>query len=362
MSLQLLFTPYNLKFKFAAGTSRGTLTEKQVWFVKVFDESNRSVFGIGEIATLARLSIDYLADFDEQLNKLAKSIGTHRLPSTEQEAYDLVHLLVPQSLPSLRFALEIALLDLINGGNREIFANNFFKGVLSIPINGLVWMGDGPFMKEQIDAKLKAGFSCLKMKIGAIDFDAECNLLRYIRKSYPPEKLTLRVDANGAFSTEDCLLKLKALEEFGLHSIEQPIMPRQPEAMNLICAKSRIPVALDEELIGVNGRNAKEKLLKEIEPAFIILKPGLLGGFYSTKEWIEIAERQNIGWWITSALESNVGLNAICQFTANYDVKMHQGLGTGQLFENNIPSPLNTNGDQISYHTDGYWDLSRLEF
>lgn len=362
MSLQLKFTPYTLKFNFAAGTSRGVFHEKTVWFIKLYNEDDPLTFGLGEVAPIDRLSIDYSASFEIVLDKLASSISSCAMPANEGEVFNKVQELVPLELPSVRFALETAMLDLLYGGKREIFKNNFFSKEKKIPINGLVWMGDEDFMKSQIDLKIKSGFTCIKIKIGALDFETECKLLRYIRKNYPGKKLTVRVDANGAFRTEECMLKLRGLEQFDLHSIEQPIMPRQPEAMALLCLKTKLPIALDEELIGVYGKQDKTDLLNEIRPAYIILKPGLIGGFQSTKEWIEIAENMGIGWWITSALESNIGLNAICQFTAQYKIKTHQGLGTGQLFENNIPSPLTIEGENILYSQEGNWDLTRVVF
>ncbi|MFT7159999.1 MAG: o-succinylbenzoate synthase [Bacteroidia bacterium] len=362
MSLKLLFTPYILKFNFDAGTSRGVLKEKEVWFLKLFKEGNNATYGIGEVATIERLSVDYNVSFEDVLVKISAALSRCNLPNNSDEIFAFVQELVPEQLPAVRFALETAMLDLLNGGQRMIFENDFYKSSKEIPINGLIWMGDEAFMKEQIDAKLEAGFSCIKMKIGAIDFEAECQLLRYIRKNYPKEKLILRVDANGAFRTEDCMLRLKALEEFDLHSIEQPIMPKQPESMTLLGVKAKVPIALDEELIGINGRQQRTDLLEEIRPDYIVLKPGLLGGFKSASEWIEIAESLSIGWWITSALESNVGLNAICQFTAQYQNAMHQGLGTGQLFENNIPSPLKVKGEHVIYDPKGHWDLTGVDF
>lgn len=362
MSLQLKFTPYTLKFNFAAGTSRGVFHEKTVWFIKLYQGDDPLTFGLGEVAPIDRLSVDYSASFEVVLGKLATKISSCPMPAKEEEVFDRVEELVPRELPSVRFALETAMLDLINGGSREIFKNAFFRKEKKIPINGLVWMGDEDFMKGQIDLKIKSGFNCIKIKIGALDFETECKLLGYIRQNYPGKKLTVRVDANGAFRTEECMLKLKALEKFDLHSIEQPIMPRQPESMALLCIKTKLPIALDEELIGINGKANKTNLLNEIKPAYIILKPGLVGGFRSTMEWIEIAESMGIGWWITSALESNIGLNAICQFTSRYKIKTHQGLGTGQLYENNIPSPLAIEGENILYMQDGNWDLTRVAF
>ncbi len=357
MSIQLKFVPHTLQFNFAAGTSRGVFHEKKIWLIKVYTSENPQCFGVGEVAPIDRLSVDYAVDWEAELDKLTARLAKEDLPANRQEVYALVQSLVPAEQPSLRFALEIALLDWLQGGERLIFPNDFSLKEKTLPINGLVWMGDRAFMKEQIDSKIAAGFTCIKMKIGALDFDTELSLLRYIREQYS-NTLTLRVDANGAFRTEECLLKMKKLEEFDLHSIEQPIMPRQPEAMGLLCLKSKVPIALDEELIGVVGMAHKRNLLEEIQPAYIILKPGLLGGFQATAEWIDLAEELGIGWWITSALESNVGLNAICQFTGQYPVTMHQGLGTGQLYHNNIPSPLTIKGERLYYRQDAYWDFT----
>ena len=362
MSLLLNYTPYTLKFNFDAGTSRGVLKEKLVWFIKVHNETDPRNFGLGEISTIDRLSFDFNADFEHELGKLADNIRGIDIPESAQDVYVLVQQLVPSHLPSIRFALETALLDYMNGGKRQIFKNNFYWSHENILINGLVWMGDKSFMKDQIDRKFQDGFSCIKLKIGAIDFDEELALLEYIRGKYTKEQLALRVDANGAFTTQECMLKLKALEAFDLHSIEQPIMPRQPEAMSLLCLKSKVPIALDEDLIGVYEEHQKKRLLDEIDPAYIVIKPSLVGGFASAIEWINLAEERGIGWWITSALESNIGLNAISQFTAEQDAMGHQGLGTGQLFENNIPSPLRIQGEFLSYKQNAQWDFTRLEF
>lgn len=232
------------------------------------------------------------------------------------------------------------MLDLFNGGKGIIFPHLFTQGKASIPVNGLIWMGEEEFMLRQIDEKLAQGFTCIKLKIGALDFDKECNILSYIRKQYSEQQITLRVDANGAFLANETLGKLKTLATFGIHSIEQPIKQGQRLAMAQLCKQTPIPVALDEELIGVHIYEEKEKLLKQIRPQFIILKPSLLGGFTHCREWINLADKLNIGWWITSALESNVGLIAISQFTATLNNSLPQGLGTGQLYSNNTDSPL----------------------
>lgn len=362
MALILKFTKHILKFKFDAGTSRGVLKTKDAWILKVYQSGKPKIYGLGEVSTIERLSFDYSVDFEVELAELQKSLSQEELPQSEEGIYKLVSNVVSAYRPAIRFGLETALLDLLHGGNFKIFDNSFYNSERGIPINGLIWMGEKEFMKQQIDEKLKLGYKCIKLKIGAIEFDAECELLKYIRSQYPADKLILRVDANGAFITQEVLKKLERLADFDLHSIEQPIMPRQPEAMGLVCEKSQVPIALDEELIGVFGKREKTELLKDIRPAYIILKPSLVGGFAATAEWIEIAEAQNVGWWITSALESNVGLNAICQFTAQYNYVGHQGLGTGQLFENNIHSPLAIQGEEIVYNQTLSWDYWDLEF
>ena len=355
MSIILEFKPITLKFKMPAGTSRGILKEKTSWFLKIFNSNKKYEYGTGEVAPLEKLSIDWESDIEYELNQIGIELLKHTLPNSENGVFDLVSKLVPNNLPSIKFGLETALLDLFHGGNKEVFKNSFYRSQQKIPINGLVWMGDKSFMKKQIDEKIKAGFKCIKIKIGAIDFDEELELLKYIRSKYTQDILTIRVDANGAFSTQKALQKLKQLEAFDLHSIEQPIRQKQRMSMQLLCTKANIPIALDEELIDINGRADKEELLDDIMPDYIILKPSLLGGFRETAEWIEIAEQKNIGWWITSALEANIGLNAICQFTANYNTEMHQGLGTGSLFENNIDSPLTISGEEIFYDQKANW-------
>lgn len=362
MSFKLAHTLHTLEFKFDAGTSRGVLKTKDAWILKIAHSDRPGMVGYGEVSTIDRLSFDYQLDFDAELDSLAHELRNEPMPKSEEAVYKLVQNLVPVQKPAIRFALETALLDLLNGGQFQIFNNPFYNNEKRIPINGLIWMGDESFMLKQIEDKLAQGFKCLKMKIGAIDFDTELKILKSIRARYSVEELILRVDANGAFQTQDVLLKLDQLGELDLHSIEQPIMPRQYHAMQLTCKRSPVPVALDEELIGVFDAKEKRKLLEGIRPPYIILKPSLLGGFKATQEWISLAEELNIGWWITSALESNIGLNAICQFTAEYPDLPHQGLGTGQLYHNNFYSPLTIDGEEIYYHENFSWDLSSLDF
>jgi o-succinylbenzoate synthase len=250
----------------------------------------------------------------------------------------------------------------MNGGKRTVYNNAFAKAERTININGLVWMGSKNFMLQQIDEKLAAGYDTIKMKVGAIDFKKECEVLAYIREKYDESKITLRVDANGAFSVHEVIEKLEQLSQFKLHSIEQPIKQGNEDVMAELCQNTPLPIALDEELIGIREYTDKYKLLKKIMPQFIILKPTLLGGFQQCREWIENANRLKIGWWMTSALESNIGLNAITQFTAEFNNILPQGLGTGQLYHNNIASPLEIKQGKILHNLNQNWDLSVLEF
>lgn len=362
MSLKLDFTPHTLRFKFDAGTSRGVLREKTTYIIRVFDDSRPQVFGLGEAGPLKGLSVDEVDDLPEAIRALEGDLSEARAPASSVEALQLVHQVVPGEYPSLRFALETALLDLLNGGVRTVFNNQFSVGTQAIPINGLIWMGDKQFMLEQISAKLDAGYNCLKMKIGAIDFDTECEILGSIRKQFTAEDVTLRVDANGAFKPAEALQRLDRLSAFQLHSIEQPIQPGQWEAYHVLCNRTPVPIALDEELIGVEERGRKAELLDFIRPQHVVLKPTLLGGFRATKEWIELAEKQEIGWWITSALESNVGLNAIAQFTAEFPIALPQGLGTGQLYHNNFTSPLFISHGFLHSGQSNVWDFRELNF
>lgn len=344
--LKARFQKHTLVFKFDAGTSRGILKEKEVWFVFLWEEERPYIVGIGECSILKGLSLDDRPDYEQKLGSFCKKIHFLNLETDLKE------------FPSIHFGIETALLDLKNKGVRKIFENSFFEKGSSIPINGLIWMGTKEFMLQQIEEKLKAGFTCLKMKIGAIDFEVEKEVLSSIRKRYPSDKIMLRLDANGAFAPNEALDKLYMLSDLDIHSIEQPIRQRQIEEMARLCHHSPIPIALDEELIGSWDIIEKQKLLQTIKPHYIIIKPSLLGGFEKSNEWITTAEKQNIGWWITSALESNIGLNAICQYTyeklkGNEDSP--QGLGTGSLYTNNIESPLCVQRGTISYWKDKPW-------
>lgn len=336
---------YILNFKRPSGTSRGIMTTKETWFIILDDNAKK---GIGECGILRGLSIDDRPDYEEKLKWVCENInlGLDALIS------ELVE------LPSIQFGVEMAFKSLESEYSFHLFPSAFTKGFDSISINGLVWMGSETFIREQIKDKIKAGFDCIKLKIGALDFQTELNILKSIREEFSISDIELRVDANGAFSADEALGKLKQLSEYQLHSIEQPIKPNQHQAMAQLCEATPLPIALDEELIGVFSPNDKKKVLETIKPQYIILKPSLVGGFSGSQEWIDIAENLNIKWWITSALESNVGLNAIAQWTYKLNNSMPQGLGTGSLFTNNFSSPLTVKNGTLHYDIIQKWNFN----
>ncbi|MGI9531592.1 o-succinylbenzoate synthase [Lutimonas sp.] len=340
--MEASFYKYYLDFKRPGGTSRGVLHQKETYYLLI---RNGTKTGIGECGLFRGLSCDDRPDYEDKLTWLCDNI--HK--NTDLLLGELIE------FPSIQFGLEQALMSLKSANLFELFPSDFTLGKDQIPINGLIWMGDESFMTEQISVKLNEGFTTLKMKIGAIDFDTELKILRRIRQQFSASALELRVDANGAFSTEEAMDKLKELRVYDIHSIEQPIKAGQLESMQDLCKTSPIPIALDEELIGVVGYVEKKQLLTEIKPQYIILKPSLVGGFNGSREWIELCESMGIGWWITSALESNIGLNAIAQFTYSLKSKMLQGLGTGGLFSNNIGSPLFVKNGSLGYDPQQKW-------
>ncbi len=354
--LKFSYFKRTLQFRFQAGTSRGVLTQHPIYILKVFDSENPAIYGLGEASPLKGLSIDDHPDFEKYVKRVCQSF-TEKKFKNRKEITSLILDKFTKKLPALRFGLETALLDLKNGGKRILFPNDFRLKNQPIPINGLIWMGAEEFMQRQIEQKLEDGFSCIKMKIGAIDFETELKLLQNIRAKFSADKITLRVDANGAFTPSEALNKLKKLAEFDLHSIEQPIQAGQLLALKNLCKNTPLPIALDEELIGIETSEEMQELLEYIEPQFIILKPTLVGGLEKSRQWIELAESLNIGWWMTSALESNIGLNAISQFTAEFSPTLPQGLGTGQLYENNYESPLMVKNGQIWYDLMKKWKL-----
>lgn len=343
--MQATYHQYFLKFKRPSGTSRGVLTTKETWFL-ILEKDGKQ--GIGECGLLRSLSIDDRADYEEKLRWVCKNIHLG-----EEELWNQL-----RDFPSIQFGVEMAFTSLESASPFLLTPSEFTTGHDSISINGLVWMGVKVFMKEQITEKIAAGFRCIKLKIGAIDFQTELDLLRYIRKEFTPGEIEIRVDANGAFDPPGALEKLKQLSEFGIHSIEQPIKQGQYPEMAQLCEKTPLPIALDEDLIGVSDVTKKRQVLQTIQPQYVIFKPSLIGGYRGTREWLDLAEQQGTGWWITSALESNVGLNAIAQFTYTLDNEMPQGLGTGSLYTNNFDSPLVVRQGHLHYEPQQNWNFN----
>ena len=339
--MQAEWTKYTLNFNNPVGTSRGVMHTRDIWYIIL---SRDGLTGIGECAPLPGLSIDNADEFEDALN-----IVCTYLAKNEPVPIEIVH-----SYPSLRFGAEMAILDLEMGGNHILFDTAFTRGKATLPINGLIWMSSFDNMKTQIDEKVKNGFKIIKIKIGAIEFDLEIKLLAYIRATYGHD-IELRLDANGAFSYAEAKDKVSELSQFNIHSIEQPIQVGQTHEMASLCQKSPIPIALDEELISWQKRPEKKELLMDIYPQYIIIKPTLVGGFADAQEWIDLADDLGIGWWVTSALESNIGLNAIAQWTATFNVSIPHGLGTGMLFSNNIQSPLEVQNGTLRYNVDRKW-------
>ncbi len=360
MSLTADYLKHTLHFRFEAGTSRGTLTEKTSYLIRIRDDANAAVVGYGECGPLVGLSYDDRPDFEEKLAGYCREFNEMDLELFSWNVAIILDQLISPAFPSILFGFESAMVDFLAGGCRVLYPSDFTRGQQNIPINGLVWMGDRAFMQAQIDEKLRAGFTTIKLKIGAIDFEQECDLLAGIRERFSADQITLRVDANGAFHPADAMAKLERLAQYTLHSIEQPIAAGQPDLMAELCQHTPVPIALDEELIGQMEYVHKYRLLKKIRPQYIILKPTLLGGLRHCDEWIELAGRLNIDWWITSALESNIGLNAIAQYTAQFKNFLPHGLGTGQLYYNNIESPLHITNGQLHYGSGQEWNLSLL--
>jgi len=327
-------TPRLLHFKQPAGTSRGVYNTRKVWYIEISSMENPSIKGIGECAPLPNLSCDDVPQYEEVLQQACSRVAREgNIPTESLRNY-----------PSILFGLETALRH-YETGSLALWDTPFSRGEAGIPINGLIWMGNFEEMYRQIEAKMEVGYRCIKLKIGAIDFDAELTLLKHVRSRFSVKDIELRVDANGAFSPAEAMHKLDALSKLDLHSIEQPIRAGQWEEMARLTARTPLPIALDEELIGHNTPEIKKELLSAIRPQYIILKPSLHGGICGSNEWIAEAEKQNIGWWVTSALESNIGLNAIAQWCATLHNALPQGLGTGQLFTDNIDLPLEIRKD-----------------
>lgn len=339
----LKIIPYRLRFRQPARTSRSVLHDRLVYFIIAQQQDDEpETQGWGEIAPL-----DGLSPEDPEFHRVLRRLKTGSIDSRIWE-----YLI---SFPSFRFGLEAATHDLAAGGRRIWYDSPFVRSKSTIPINGLIWMGDKDFMLEQIREKLKTGYPCLKLKIGGIHFEEEIDLLRFIRREFSADDLELRLDANGSFPAEDAKENLKRLHSFHIHSIEQPIRTGQVEEMADLCEKDIIPIALDEELIGIKTTSEKKAILDIIKPQYLIFKPSLIGGTAETLEYIELCEKRGTGWWITSALESNVGLNILAQFCGQLGTTHTQGLGTGQLFTNNVESPLREYQGRISMDENGRW-------
>ena len=349
--LRCSYQKYTLRFIKPGGTSRGVLHEKETWIISLYDDEDRSKIAYGECGLFRGLSIDDRPGYEEKLVQICK-----QLPS---EKYAILSQLT--EWPSIYFGVEMVLKDWENNCDHVLFNNDFTEGKTGIDINGLIWMGSKESMMAQIKDKLEQDFTCLKMKIGAIDFESELEILRSIRCQFSPKEIELRVDANGAFSIKEALEKLKRLSPFDIHSIEQPIRAGQISEMAELIEQSPVPVALDEELIGIIDVEAKRKLLEILHPHYIILKPTLVGGFEGSLEWINLIEKQSGNWWITSALESNIGLNAIAQFTATKNNPLPQGLGTGQLYSNNFDSPLQIHKGKLFLDKNNPWNFHNLK-
>lgn len=340
---------YELIFKQPAGTSRGTLHTKKTFFLVVQNENHK---GIGECNMFKGLSIDDRPDYEQKLQWVCDHI--HLEPAVMMQ--ELIE------WPSILMGYETAMRSLQSSDPFLLFPSLFTEALDTIPVNGLVWMGNHDFMLGQLEEKLKAGFDCIKFKIGAIDFEKEMALLEKIRRRFSSDQITIRVDANGAFTAQQAPAVLNRLASYDVHSIEQPIQQGQWQEMAALCEKTPVPIALDEELIGIYELKDRIKCIDTIKPQYIILKPALIGGFISSQSWINVATSHKTGWWITSALESNIGLNAIAQFTYTLGVTMPQGLGTGGLFTNNIEAPLAVEKGHLWCNKSGKWYTNTLNF
>lgn len=340
------FKKHVLRFKVPAGTSRGILLQKPSWFICLSNSDNTNQRGVGECSIIPGLSIEEESDVELKLEQVCEDINGGAYNFSEA---------IPE-FPSITFGLETAYLDYNSRASKVLFPSNFTDETEGIRINGLIWMGDIKAMHSQIEKKVSEGYRCIKLKIGALKINEELQVIRSIRKEFPASELEIRVDANGAFSYDEARSLLETLATLDIHSIEQPIAAHQEALMARLCKYTPVPIALDEELIGVSDFGEKKRLIEKIRPQFIILKPSLLGGFKASTEWLEIANELSVGWWVTSALESNIGLNAIAQWTYTLGSNLPQGLGTGSLYTNNISSPLEIFGEKLFYRRHKKWN------
>jgi o-succinylbenzoate synthase len=345
------YQQHTLVFKKAAGTSRGVLQRKETFFIWLAGRDDPSRVGIGECSPLPGLSLDGGPDFAARLAEVCERIN---------QGDPVAELALAES-PALAFGLECALLDWQGGGRRRLFDTDFSAGRAGLPTHGLIWPDDRAGLLRQVRAKVEQGFSCIKLKVGGLDFAEECRLLTDIRRLYPAEQVELRLDANGAFRPDNVLERLQSLAQFQIFALEQPLPPNQVAALAALSLASPIPIALDESLIGVHSAAAKRSLLKTIRPHYLVLKPSLIGGFAAAEEWINLARPLGIGWWVNSMLESNIGLNAICQWTSTFKPGLIHGLGSGRLFTNNIPGPLQLVGAELKYDPGRAWDLALID-
>jgi len=345
--MKAFYKKYLLHFKQPSGTSRGVLTQKETWFL-IIKQGER--IGIGECAMFRGLSMDDVRGYEAQLQLVCDQIDK----GLESLLLDL------DMFPSIQFGLEQAFISLASKDPFLLFPSGFTKHSKPICINGLIWMGTKAFMEEQIKQRIADGYTCIKLKIGAIDFNTELSLLKGIRERFSPDDIELRVDANGAFEKNDVFYKLEELSKLAIHSIEQPVKPGNTALLKEVCASGFLDIALDEELIGVVDETKRRELLQIVAPQYIILKPSLIGGYGGSSEWITLAKEMGIQWWVTSALESNIGLNAIAQWTFTLNNSLPQGLGTGGLFTNNIESPLEVREGKILYNNNLEWDYNEI--
>lgn len=329
--LRATWEAYSLNFVFEARTSRAVMHKKDTYFVRLWDDAQPDVTAVGECALFRGLSREDDAGYEQRLGDACADPRAALLSADS----------------SIRFGFEGAFAALERARGVAVADTPWERGEVGIPINGLVWMGDKELMLNRIKEKLDQGFRCLKLKIGGIDFDDEIELIKMIRRRFPADSLELRLDANGAFGTENVMHRLEQLSKYQIHSIEQPVMAGQYDLMAKVCSESPIQVALDEELIGVTTNDFKEQLLGYVRPAYIILKPSLCGGLREADSWIDCAGKMGIGWWATSALESNVGLEEIARWLSRKDISMPQGLGTGQLYDNNVGNEMKIIGDKL---------------
>ncbi len=350
--ITLTLHPYRLHFNFPAGTSRGILEYKDTWFIKALNTNTLQV-GIGECGPIPGLSPDDIQQYFGWMDIINNNQFINK--TINQTLIQEIIEQLPFSLPALKFGVETALTELLRGKERLLYSEEFMSGSHTIPINGLIWMGDPDFMIKQITEKMDQGYTCLKLKIGANDFRQECTILKSIRSEFNGADLSVRLDANGAFSPDEALQKIVQLAKYDIHSIEQPIQPGQWEQMTELCSNSPIPIALDEELIGIDPKKQGNEIINRIKPQYLIFKPSLLGGISITQQWIRLANEHGASWWLTSMLESNIGLNAIAQFAATTHANRPQGLGTGQIYRNNIASPLFIDQGKIGYDPTKKW-------